>query len=344
MKKKKNTKSNITTDRLLKIIVWFLLIILGLIASIGAGYYLGYEDGLKYGSISVVKPKEKPLKEIAKVEKSVIPSAKEEDIKERLKSVLQEEQNRYAQEGASHEYEESPEQLEQPPEKLGHPPVVKVVKQEKVRPKLAIIIDDVSFARDVREIKSLNLNVTMSFLPPNAIHPDSAVLASKEPFYMVHLPMEAMNFQAKEPITLNVKDSQQVIMSRVDKIVSLFPRVKYINNHTGSKFTSNEVAMNRLIFALNKYKIEFVDSRTIAETKVPKVMKAYGERYIARDVFLDHKMEVEYVKQQIKEAVKIAKIKGYAVAIGHPHENTLEALRESKDILSQVDLVKINKI
>lgn len=339
MKKKRTTKSKNSSNKILKVFVWILVAALFSIAFIGVGYYLGYEDGLKYSDISSVKHKEKTLKAIKKLEAVTVSSKKEEDIKERLKTVLKEEQNRYAQEGASHEYEESPEQLE-------HPPVVKVIKKDKVKtkPKLAIIIDDVSFSRDVKEIKKLNLNVTMSFLPPNAIHPNSAVLASKEPFYMVHLPMEAMNFNASEPITLKVKDSQQVIMHRIDKIVSLFPRVKFINNHTGSKFTSNEVAMNRLIFALNRYKIEFVDSRTIAETKVPKVMKAYGERYMARDVFLDHKMEVDYVKKQIKEAVKVAKLKGYAIAIGHPHENTLEALRESKDILSQVDLVQINKI
>ncbi|WP_345993595.1 divergent polysaccharide deacetylase family protein [Sulfurimonas sp. HSL-1716] len=338
MKKKRTTKNKNSTNKILKNFIWVLVAVLLSIVSIGIGYYFGYEDGSRYSDISSAKQKEKTLKALKKLEKATA-SSQEEDIKDRLKTVLKEEQNRYAQEGASHEYEESPEQLE-------HPPIVKAVAKEgvKSRPKLAIIIDDVSFARDVREIKKLNLNVTMSFLPPNAIHPNSAILASKEPFYMVHLPMEAMNFHASEPITLKVRDSQQVIMKRIDQIVKLFPRVKYINNHTGSKFTSNEVAMNRLIFALNKYHINFVDSRTIAETKVPKVMKAYGKRYIARDVFLDHKMEVDYVKGQIREAVKVAKLKGYAIAIGHPHENTLEALRESKDILSQVDLVQINKI
>ena len=73
-------------------------------------------------------------------------------------------------------------------------------------------------------------------------------------------------------------------------------------------------------------------------------MRSEGKRYIGRDVFLDHTMDVAYVKGQIREAVKVAKSRGYAIAIGHPHPNTIEALRESKDILNQVDLVQINKI
>ena len=378
MKNRKTTKTaktKTTSNKFLKTVVWFLVAILVSFASIGLGYYLGYEDGLKYSDASSVNQKEKTTKEEKRVENLNVSSKKDEDIKDRLKTVLEEEQNKYAQEGPAHEHEESSEKLEEhppaqlkplpeqlkpipppvqlkplptplklPAEKLKPSPVVQVTKRENVRPKLAIIIDDVSFRKDVSEIKKLNLNLTMSFLPPTAVHPDSAVLASKELFYMVHLPMEAVNFRASEPLTLKVNDSEQFIMKRIGNVVSLFPRVKYLNNHTGSKFTSNEVAMNRLIFALNKYKIHFVDSRTTAETKVPKVMKAYGERYIARDVFLDDNINVEYIKKQIREAVKIAKIRGYAIAIGHPHEKTLEALHESKDLLSQVELVQVNKL
>ncbi len=397
MKKKRIIKSKDSTNKRLKIFTWGAIAVLALIGFIGLGYYVGYVDGSKYTDTGSSRHKESNLSESSshvtspqalpeKVDEPKVVTSKEspktpdlsksaqnisskqeEDIKERLKIVLNEEKNKYVIKGASHEYEESPEEINKPikiekkvPKKLEHPPK-KVEKTPKKiqhiavkessdketfsgKPKLAIIIDDVSFSQEVKAIKKLDLTVTMSFLPPNAIHPDSALLASKESFYMVHLPMEAVSFNATEPITLKVGDSQAVISQRVDEVVKLFPRVKYLNNHTGSKFTSDEVAMNRLIFALNAHNIEFIDSRTIAQTKAPKVMKANGERYIGRDVFLDHTMNVEYVKKQIQEAVKVAKSKGYAVAIGHPHPNTLEALRESKELLSQVELVQINKI
>jgi len=103
--------------------------------------------------------------------------------------------------------------------------------------------------------------------------------------------------------------------------------------------------MNRLIFALNKYHIHFIDSRTTAQTQAPKVLKNFGLKYVARDVFLDHHMEKSYILGQIKEAVRVAKAHGSAIAIGHPHKNTLEALYESKKLFAKdVDLVLVNKI
>jgi polysaccharide deacetylase 2 family uncharacterized protein YibQ len=183
----------------------------------------------------------------------------------------------------------------------------------------------------------------MSFLPPCKKRPHSAELASKESFYMVHLPMEAENFSAEEPRTLRINDTQQTILARIVEIKKLFPKVKYINNHTGSKFTSNEIAMNTLIFPLNQNNKSFIDSRTTAKTQAPKVLRNFGLKYVARDIFLDHKTDKNYIKQQIKKAIRIAKAEGVAIAIGHPHKNTLSALRESKKLFKDVNLVYINK-
>jgi len=73
-------------------------------------------------------------------------------------------------------------------------------------------------------------------------------------------------------------------------------------------------------------------------------MKNFALKYVARDVFLDHHMDKAYVKGQIKHAIKIARAEGVAIAIGHPHKNTLAALRESKHLFKDLDLVLINKV
>jgi len=337
MAKRKKKKSD-KNSKLLTYIAWSLGIIALLLSTLLAGYYLGYENAKTDNVMQDSKKKDEKLSTIKehkedKKEKEEV--SKEEDVKKRLKEILKKPTREYI--SASHEYDAIEGKIPPAPEK-------KVKKLAKGKPKLAIILDDVCIRRQVRDIKNLHLKITMSFLPPNSRHPNSAKLASNESFYMVHLPMEAMHFTAEEPTTLHVKDSQKEISQRIGKIKKLFPKVKYINNHTGSKFTADELSVNRLINVLNIYHINFIDSRTTSKTKVPKVMKNFGLKYMARDVFLDHRMDKEYVKKQIRVAVLRAKKYGSAIAIGHPHKNTLLALKESKKLLSEVELVYINQL
>ncbi len=237
---------------------------------------------------------------------------------------------------ASHEYEQAPPQ---PPKRVETP-----AKPAGKKPMMAIIFDDVSFAHDVRNIKALHLPVTMSFLPPSKRHPDSAALAAKQAYYMVHLPLEAVSFASEEPHTLHDGDDAAVIEERVRQIKELFPRVAFVNNHTGSKFTADRDAMEKLIYALDREGITFVDSRTTGKTVVPALMKSLHRPYIGRDVFLDHDPEVAAVKKQVRNAVRIAKKYGSVVVIGHPHKKTLQGLAESKKLLEQVQLVRIDTL
>ena len=98
------------------------------------------------------------------------------------------------------------------------------------------------------------------------------------------------------------------------------------------------------IMGRNANNISFIDSRTTAQTKAPMVLKNFGLNYVARDVFLDHRMDKKYIKGQIEKAIKIAKKHGSAIAIGHPHANTILALSESKKLFKEVELVYINRL
>ncbi len=332
---KTTPKSKSNENKFLNYIVWGLAIFALIISGLIAGYYFGVsntqEEIEKQSKIEI----KKRLVISERLESIMATHAKEkESVEKRLQELLSKRDKEFT--SPSHELDTK--------EKKPPANVKRKIKYLPSRPKLAIIIDDVSTKYHVKAIKSLHIPLTMSFLPPSRARPNSAKLAAKEKFYMVHLPMEAQNFNAEEPLTLRVKDSEETINKRIKELKRLFPRVKYINNHTGSKFTSDERAMNRLIYSLNENKINFIDSRTTAKTKAPIVMKNFGLNYIARDIFLDHKHEKKYVKGQIQRAINIAKKHGYAIAIGHPHKNTLSALAESKKLLSGVELVYINKI
>ncbi|HEC2527534.1 TPA: divergent polysaccharide deacetylase family protein [Campylobacter coli] len=210
--------------------------------------------------------------------------------------------------------------------------------------RLAIIIDDMANISQVRVLQALKLKLIPSFFPPDKNHIDTPKLALKFDFYMVHLPLAAMNYTKPELDTLNPSDSEKRIFKKIQQVKKDFKDLKFINNHTGSLFTSDEKAMKKLYKAFEKEELIFVDSKTIASSKAPKVAKALGQIYIQRDVFLDNRDDVAYIKNQLIEAVRLAKQKGFAIAIGHPRKNTFKALEQSKDLLKSVELVYLSEI
>ncbi|RXJ98556.1 hypothetical protein CRU98_09290 [Arcobacter sp. CECT 8986] len=217
-------------------------------------------------------------------------------------------------------------------------------KKEDTKPKLAIIIDDVTLQRQVNTIQNIGYKITMSFLPPTKQHPDSAKIAQNLPFYMIHFPMQAQSFKFEERDTLHVGDSYKRIETKVANLRKLYPNATFTNNHTGSKFTSNDKSMDYLFKALKEYNFLFVDSRTTAKTVAKKYSKKYNMPYISRNIFLDNKQEFNYIQNQLKKAINIAKKSGYAIAIGHPHSMTLKVLKESKPLLKDLNLVYIKEL
>lgn len=208
------------------------------------------------------------------------------------------------------------------------------------RPKLAIIIDDISTFHQAKKIKSLNLNITPSIFPPSANYPNSARVANEFEFYMIHLPLEAMNYQAQEKNTLKVGDSSAKVESEISKIRSNFPKAIYINNHTGSKFTSDYDSLKKLFIAFKKYNMIFIDSYTTKDSKAKILSSEFGNKYLKRDVFIDNTKDEKAIINKLKEAIKIAQKSGFAIAIGHPYEQTFKALKGFKSELeSQVDII-----
>lgn len=219
-------------------------------------------------------------------------------------------------------------------------------KQEpyKGKPKLAIIIDDVSFKHQTKKIKQIPYKVTPSFLPPTKRHPNSAKIAKNFRIYMVHLPLEAKSHKNAEQRTLKVGESYDSMNRWVKKVKFLFPKAKYYNGHTGSKFTEDFSSMDRLFRVLKSKNLKFLDSRTSAKTKANEVAKKYSLKLFSRDVFLDNVRDIKEINKQIKKAVEVAKKHGFAIAICHPYPVTLKALIKAKPLLKDVNLVYVHEL
>ena len=87
--------------------------------------------------------------------------------------------------------------------------------------------------------------------------------------------------------------------------------------------------MNELMRVLKDEDVFYVDSRTTAATVAFDAARREGVRTAFRNVpFLDDLQNKDAVKRQLQLAIQGAKQKGEAIAIGHPHPETLAALRE----------------
>jgi polysaccharide deacetylase 2 family uncharacterized protein YibQ len=213
------------------------------------------------------------------------------------------------------------------------------------KPKLVIIIDDVSQPWQIRAIKALPYHITPSIFPPSQQAERSHLLARELKHFMIHLPMQSGNAGMNRMRgTLKVTDSHAAMQARAKEIRKLFPRGKFLNNHTGSVFTSNYKAMKKMYGYLKKEGFVFIDSRTSGKSKVKRIAKEYGDRYIVRDIFIDNTQSIPYIHKQLSKAVKVAQKRGFAIAIGHPHKATFKALASAKKLFGGVELVYIDEL
>lgn len=212
------------------------------------------------------------------------------------------------------------------------------------KPMLILIIDDVSQKRQLAAIRALPYHITPSIFPPSQMNRYSYRLARGLKHYMIHLPMQSSSAKMNNfTKTMKITDSYRQIAARVREIRKYFPSAVFVNNHTGSVFTSNYAAMRRAYIELKRNGFIFVDSRTTGHSTVRKITQLYKDHYIARDIFLDNVQKRSAILAQLKKAVRIAKHRGYAIAIGHPHPATLDALRHARSILSSVQTVYIDE-
>jgi uncharacterized protein len=198
-------------------------------------------------------------------------------------------------------------------------------------PKLAIILDDVgSDPAAVDQVFALHYPLTLSVLP---LHPHSTAIAEEAHRrgyqVMLHLPMEAVGNEVAEPQQLRVGMSSPQISNDLGGMLGSVPHAVGVNNHQGSLATSNPALMAELMPLLRQRHLFFIDSRTTTATVAFDAAEHEGVPCAFRNVpFLDDVQESAAIRRQLELAIHGAKEKGEAIAIGHPHPETLQVLRE----------------
>jgi polysaccharide deacetylase 2 family uncharacterized protein YibQ len=198
-------------------------------------------------------------------------------------------------------------------------------------PRLAIIIDDLGSDRAAAEaIFALGYPLTISVLPNHDHSLEIAEEARRRGFQiMLHLPMQSLANETPEPQELHAGMPAREIATLLDQFLQNVPDAAGVNNHQGSQATADGALMDELMPILRDRHLFYVDSRTTAATVAYDTAQDFGVPSAFRNVpFLDDVAEAAAVRKQLELALRGAREKGEAVAIGHPHPATLQALRE----------------
>lgn len=202
------------------------------------------------------------------------------------------------------------------------------------RPALAIILDDAGQSlEELDRALSIGRPVALAILPglPHSTElARRAVRAGLE--VLLHLPMEPedpakRSLMGPGGVTEGMPDEEIARVVRED--LEALPGAVGVNNHMGSRGTSDARVLRVVMRVLRERGLFFVDSRTSPRSVVRQVAAEVGLPTASRSVFLDNEPDPEAIRRQLLRAVEVARTHGEAIAIGHiTRLPTVEVLRE----------------
>lgn len=216
-------------------------------------------------------------------------------------------------------------------------------------PRLAVVIDDWGYdSLAARQLLDYPFPLTIAVLP---YMPASAKIANaaaeKGHEVILHQPMEPLD-TAISPgpgaiyLTMNEDEIRTQLMANLQHL----PVVAGLNNHMGSRATSDTRVMQNVFEVLRDTELFFLDSYTIHTSVAGQVAEEYAVPYAVNDLFIDNINEEEQIMSQIRQGIELARRKGSAIIIGHVRINTAQALwRMLPEIItSGVQLVPVSAL
>ena len=210
-----------------------------------------------------------------------------------------------------------------------------LIKNEKLHDvvgRVAIIIDDFGYNyNDVtKSFLFFEVPLTIAILPGlshSQVIARDAGLANKD--VLVHMPMEPLEAEIHDDgFTLLTTQESGIIRLRIKKAMAAIPNAVGMNNHQGSKATTDARLLNTLFIELHSQNKFFIDSRTNSKSIALTVARQNNVPARANQLFLDAKDDDEFIKSQIVRMADLARKNGSVIAIGHDREKTNKILEE----------------
>lgn len=196
-------------------------------------------------------------------------------------------------------------------------------------PMIAIVIDDAGIARHrTRMASELPAPITIAFIPySDDLEAQTRYALARGHELLLHIPMEPGS-DAADPgqNALLTSLGQDEVMRRFRWALDRFDGYVGVNNHMGSKFMARTDYVRPVLDEINARGLLFLDSRTDHNTVGTKLARDIGMPNAARNIFLDNDLDTARIEAQLAKLERVARRRGQAIAIGHPHDVTTEVL------------------
>ena len=197
---------------------------------------------------------------------------------------------------------------------------------------IVLVIDDFGYRNDNISDGFLNLSIpiTCAIIPG---HTASKKFAEKAVSYgkevIIHMPMESENYSpGEDEYKLLTSMTSELLENKLIQAFESLPEAIGMNNHQGSKATSDSKTMTVLASVLKDRGKYFIDSRTSSLTIGEKTMVSFGVPTARRNIFLDNNNDLDRIEEQMNKLANSAKKNGVAVGLGHARKNTLSVIEK----------------
>ncbi|MEN6376192.1 MAG: divergent polysaccharide deacetylase family protein [Smithella sp.] len=223
----------------------------------------------------------------------------------------------------------------------------KIKKIPSQRRQVAIIIDDIgNDLKPVRELLKIDADITFAVMPLCSHSREAAeTLHNARREILLHLPMEPLSYPREKPGNgaLFTDMNEEELLFQLNKDLASVPHISGVNNHMGSKFMGDERKLVLVFDRLKAKHLFFIDSRTTPNSKSSAAAAKAGLTIASRRIFLDNNRNYNEI---YKILIKIARDTETGnitpiIIIGHPHPETIRAIRDANKILREKGVVVV---
>ena len=205
-------------------------------------------------------------------------------------------------------------------------------KLERRAGRIVVVIDDFGYQDQslISGFCALSQPITLSIFPAEKYTDWTAQQAqSHKHGVMVHLPMEPIDYPARDPGPNAIFSdyAAERIRELTKTALVAVPYARGVNNHMGSRLTQDAEAMSAVLQSVKKQGFFFVDSMTSPKSVAFVLAQDLGIPCGRNVLFLDPIEEEGAVIKRLYALAEQARHEGTVIGIGHAKLGTLRALQ-----------------